>query len=267
MPKRRLFISYSSKNANAVDTLCERLRSLGLACFHFKHEDYGNVVGAKWPERLMDEMRRSDAMVLCLSRESLASSEVLNEIPMALILRKPVLPVKLTTESLEVPRPIRDLHRLPATNAAEIATAAQKINRRVTWTHVFVSWIYRQRGWFYLVSAAIALAMLCVYSVRVWARPFKLTVTDGDPPKLTLTDGGLPHAGQRKVVPNAIVGNGWRETTTDDDGNCIVYNWWPWRDAFTCTVFHPDYKPSGERTIEVYDAKPKIQLSRRKQHL
>jgi Tfp pilus assembly protein PilF len=115
LTQRRLkvFLSYSTGDQRVVRRLYRRLKADGFDAWL----DQENLApGDDWKKTIEDEVRTTDAMVVCISRGSVNKEGFLNrEIKIALDeadLRLPgrilIIPVKL--QEVEVPRQLRDFH-------------------------------------------------------------------------------------------------------------------------------------------------------------
>jgi uncharacterized protein YraI len=88
----RLFISYAHVDKPIVqDWIVSKL----LAGGHDVWFDARLIAGQKWKQQLGDEIKRSDALVYCITPESIASEWCQWELAKAVDLSKPVIPVLL----------------------------------------------------------------------------------------------------------------------------------------------------------------------------
>jgi hypothetical protein len=97
MSGKKIFISYSRRDTEYVSTLVEALRKQGFDVWFDK-----NIrTGTDWDDTIEEEVKKADAIVLILSKTSVASENVKDEISYAIGLDKPVNPIKI--EECEVP--------------------------------------------------------------------------------------------------------------------------------------------------------------------
>ena len=94
----KVFISYSRRDAPAVDRLATELERRGLRVWVDRS---GLVGGADWTTEIVAAIREADAFVVVLSRWSIASDDVANELHLAGERNLPVFPVLL--ETVEIP--------------------------------------------------------------------------------------------------------------------------------------------------------------------
>ncbi|MBT0608672.1 toll/interleukin-1 receptor domain-containing protein [Aequorivita echinoideorum] len=93
----KIFISYSRRDTAYVSTLVEALRKQGFEVWFDK-----NIrTGTDWDDTIEEELKRADAVVLILSKTSVESENVKDEISYAIGLDKPVNPIKI--EDCDVP--------------------------------------------------------------------------------------------------------------------------------------------------------------------
>ncbi|MDN3723477.1 toll/interleukin-1 receptor domain-containing protein [Aequorivita sp. SDUM287046] len=97
MGTKKIFISYSRRDTDYVKSLVEALRKQGFEVWFDK-----NIrTGTDWDDTIETELKNADAIVLILSKTSVASENVKDEISYAIGLDKPVNPIKI--EECEVP--------------------------------------------------------------------------------------------------------------------------------------------------------------------
>lgn len=94
----KVFISYSRRDAPAVDRVATELERRG---FQVWVDRSGLVGGADWTTEIVAAIREADAFVVVLSRWSIASDDVANELHLAGERKLPVFPVLL--ETVEIP--------------------------------------------------------------------------------------------------------------------------------------------------------------------
>lgn len=97
MGGKKIFISYSRRDTEYVSTLVEALRKQGFEVWFDK-----NIrTGTDWDDTIEEELKKADAVVLVLSKTSVASENVKDEISFAIGLDKTVNPIKI--EECDVP--------------------------------------------------------------------------------------------------------------------------------------------------------------------
>lgn len=97
MSAKKIFISYSRRDTEYVESLVEALRKQGFEVWFDK-----NIrTGTDWDDTIESEIKGADAIVLILSQTSVASENVKDEISYAIGLDKPVNPIKI--EECDVP--------------------------------------------------------------------------------------------------------------------------------------------------------------------
>jgi hypothetical protein len=95
---QRVFVSYSRRDARAVDRLVADLERRGINSWVDRS---GLVGGADWTTEIVKAIHEADAFVIALSRWSVASEDVANELHLAGERRLPMFPVLL--EQVAVP--------------------------------------------------------------------------------------------------------------------------------------------------------------------
>lgn len=97
MSGKKIFISYSRRDTEYVSSLVYALRKQGFEVWFDK-----NIrTGTDWDDTIEEELKKADALVLILSKTSVASDNVKDEISFAMGLDKPVSPIKI--EECDVP--------------------------------------------------------------------------------------------------------------------------------------------------------------------
>jgi pSer/pThr/pTyr-binding forkhead associated (FHA) protein len=94
----KVFVSYSRRDSRAVDRLVDDLERRGISAWVDRS---GLVGGADWTTEIVNAIHEADAFVIALSRWSVASDDVANELHLAGERRLPVFPVLL--EQVGVP--------------------------------------------------------------------------------------------------------------------------------------------------------------------
>lgn len=97
MASKKIFISYSKKDTEYVSSLVKALRQQGFDVWFDKNIMTGN----DWDDTIEEEIKNADALVLILSKTSVASDNVKDEMSYALSLGKSVNPIKI--EECNVP--------------------------------------------------------------------------------------------------------------------------------------------------------------------
>ncbi len=97
MSAKKIFISYSRRDTEYVKSLVDALRKQGFEVWF----DNNIRTGTDWDDTIESELKNADAIVLILSKTSVASDNVKDEISYAIGLDKPVNPIKI--EECDVP--------------------------------------------------------------------------------------------------------------------------------------------------------------------
>lgn len=97
MSAKKIFISYSRRDTEYVKSLVDALRKQGFEVWF----DNNIRTGTDWDDTIESELKNADAIVLILSKTSVASDNVKDEISYAMGLDKPVNPIKI--EECDVP--------------------------------------------------------------------------------------------------------------------------------------------------------------------
>lgn len=103
MPKN-IFVSYSRRNYDFADKLVMSLREDDLEVWF----DYHLLSGEDWDDSLEEQIRKCDGLIVILSKPSVASDNVKNEVRFAMDLGKQIHPVLL--EECSVPLSMRRMH-------------------------------------------------------------------------------------------------------------------------------------------------------------
>lgn len=93
-----MFVSYSRRNARDVDRLVADLERRGITTWVDRS---GLIGGVDWTTEIVNAIQEADAFIVALSRWSIASDDVANELHLAGERRLPMFPVLL--EQVEVP--------------------------------------------------------------------------------------------------------------------------------------------------------------------
>lgn len=86
---RRVFVSYSRNNMDAVTQLTEDLQAVGIDTWH----DQALTGGQRWWDNILAKIRECDILVFALSPESWDSEACKSELGYVVQLGKPILPV------------------------------------------------------------------------------------------------------------------------------------------------------------------------------
>jgi hypothetical protein len=125
---KRVFVSYSSLNAEPVRGLAADIESLG----HDAWLDRELSGGQRWWDQILKEIRDCDAFVFAVSAAAADSRACLSELAYAEALGKPVLPITVEpgfAESL-LPPAIAELQRVDYTTQDKVAFSA--LNRALS---------------------------------------------------------------------------------------------------------------------------------------
>ena len=95
---RHIFISYSKSDMDRVLRFAERLKGGGLAVWM---DELNLRVGAAWDEEIGKALKSCTALMIFLSRKSVSSRNVLDELQFAQNNNKEVFPIRL--EVCEIP--------------------------------------------------------------------------------------------------------------------------------------------------------------------
>lgn len=104
---RRVFVSYSRNNLDAVTQLVEDLQAVGVDTWH----DQILTGGQRWWDNILANIRACDIFVFALSSESWDSEACKSELDYAMQLSKPILPV-LVSEGVNInllPPPLNEI--------------------------------------------------------------------------------------------------------------------------------------------------------------
>jgi hypothetical protein len=94
----RVFVSYSRHDARVVDRLVSDLRACGIQAWV---DRTGLVGSADWTAEIVEAVEHADGFLLALSRASVESDDVANELHLAGESERPIFPVLL--ESVQIP--------------------------------------------------------------------------------------------------------------------------------------------------------------------
>lgn len=116
---KRIFISYSRRDAAVVEALARRLADTGYGVWY----DSALEGGQHWWDAILDAIRASDAFVTMLSPDSLSSAPCLLELRYALALGKSILPVRLSNAvdpNTMLPEALRPIQLVSLATVVEI---------------------------------------------------------------------------------------------------------------------------------------------------
>lgn len=131
MPQMDLFVSYSRADSGFVLRLCECLRRLGVQPWV---DQLDIRPGAHWDHEIESALRTCNAMLVVLSKASVASSNVMDEVSYALENKKTVLPILV--EPCERPYRISRLQYVEFRGDLDSAAAAVARRLRTSETPV-----------------------------------------------------------------------------------------------------------------------------------
>jgi adenylate cyclase len=121
-----VFISYSSKDRDTAEQLVHLITSSGISVWIDKS---GIDVATSWSSEIVDAIDNCKAMVVLLSRNSIASVNVVKEVSLAAEQKKKILPLDI--EPVELPRELRyhlaGIQRAPLTNIDAVIRALGKL--------------------------------------------------------------------------------------------------------------------------------------------
>src|SRR5262245_55308586 len=86
---RKVFVSYSRINLDAVSQLVEDLQAVGINTWH----DQTLTGGQRWWDNILSSIRECDIFIFALSAESWESEACRSELAYVVGLGKPILPV------------------------------------------------------------------------------------------------------------------------------------------------------------------------------
>ena len=86
---RKVFVSYSRTNLDAITQLVEDLQAVGINAWH----DQTLTGGQRWWDNILASIRDCDIFIFALSRESWESEACRSELAYVVALGKPILPV------------------------------------------------------------------------------------------------------------------------------------------------------------------------------
>ena len=88
-----VFISYSSKDMDTADTICEYLESRGISCWY---ADRDIPAGQDWAESIVKALDRAKIFLLIFTDNANNSRQVMREVDTAVNRGIPIIPFKLT---------------------------------------------------------------------------------------------------------------------------------------------------------------------------
>ena len=104
---RRVFVSYSRNNLDAITQLVEDMRAVGIDTWY----DQTLTGGQRWWDNILANIRECDIFVFALSPESWSSEACRSELAYVLQLGKPILPV-LVSDGINInllPPPLNEI--------------------------------------------------------------------------------------------------------------------------------------------------------------
>ena len=100
MPDSVIFLSYSRTDSELASVLGAALTENG---YHFWQDKNDIRGGSEWREQVGEAITNCSALLLCLSPAACASDYVKKEVYFAIRRKKPIVPVKLISSSIELP--------------------------------------------------------------------------------------------------------------------------------------------------------------------
>lgn len=91
MASKKIFISYSRSDTEYVSTLVQAFRKQGFDVWF----DKNIITGSDWDDTIEEEIKSADALVIILSKASVKSDNVKDEMSFAMSLGKSVNPIKI----------------------------------------------------------------------------------------------------------------------------------------------------------------------------
>ncbi len=91
MASKKIFISYSRSDTEYVSTLVQAFRKQGFDVWF----DKNIITGNDWDDTIEEEIKSADAMVIILSKTSVKSDNVKDEMSFAMSMGKSVNPIKI----------------------------------------------------------------------------------------------------------------------------------------------------------------------------
>src|SRR5688572_4232393 len=126
--KPHLFISYSRKDAALSQFLYRFLTSVGFKVYYDKEK---SLIGENFAVKIVNELRRSDAVVAIVSDDSAASPWCQAELYHAHAVKTMIAPIRVGLETITLPAPLdsfmRDIHHTVVTNESTYPEAAARI--------------------------------------------------------------------------------------------------------------------------------------------
>lgn len=94
-----IFISYSRKNQEQADAICELLNKNGISYWIDKEGKYS---GSNFKGVIVEQIKKSSVVLFLSSQSSNQSSNVIKEIGISVHYQKPIIPIKLDSYSYDV---------------------------------------------------------------------------------------------------------------------------------------------------------------------
>ena len=94
-----IFISYSRKDQEQADTICELLNINGISYWIDREGKYS---GSNFKGVIVEQIKKSNVVLFLSSQSSNQSSNVIKEIGISVHYQKPIIPIKLDTYSYDV---------------------------------------------------------------------------------------------------------------------------------------------------------------------
>ena len=116
VPRRDIFISYSSRNKTLVHRLCKQLEQRGLSCFV---ADQSIRTASNWVEELWRALAECRARAIILTRQSVKSQWCSAESGAGIVLKIPVVPVLRGISQHDVPDHLKQFQSIVVNNAKQ----------------------------------------------------------------------------------------------------------------------------------------------------
>lgn len=156
----QVFISYSRRDAKAVNLLVQKLEDAGHKVWLDRSAIQG---GAKWQEEIVRGIKKANVFVIVLSPQSIVSENVERELGLAHVTGKRILPVMLHPVTL----PARLQYALGGlgiidVSTEDVATGSQRVLQAIASPDartglVYLDALWHDKLWAYLLSGCIGL--------------------------------------------------------------------------------------------------------------
>lgn len=95
-PAKQVFVSYSSRDAEAAKAICDSLEQGGVTCWIAPRD---LTAGARWGEDIVAAIKASSAVLIVFSDAANGSPQVAREVEIAVSNRRPLIPVRIADVS------------------------------------------------------------------------------------------------------------------------------------------------------------------------